>query len=167
MDGNDYERYAKGRWPIPIYYYAVEKGGQRPPRQYDSSEPGPEDEDVAQELCHVEADDEDNDGLVEGGLSVVHDLRDLRYGVSHAQTIVGTFSKCKMEPTKIRGQLWGYLHAIVHVKERGREIGPLEAQRVLLGCNSIDIYNNWCNNWCKSRTGSGTTSVLGHYMSQN
>ena len=32
---------------------------------------------MAQELCHVEADDEDNDGLVEGGLSVVHDLRDL------------------------------------------------------------------------------------------
>ena len=51
-----------------------------------SSEPGPEDEDVAQELCHVEADDEDNDGLVEGGLSVVHDLRDLRYGVSHGWT---------------------------------------------------------------------------------
>ena len=32
---------------------------------------------MAQELCHVEADDEDDDGLVEGGLPVVHDLRDL------------------------------------------------------------------------------------------
>ena len=77
VDGNDWERYAKGRWPTPIYYYAVEKGGQRPPRQYNSSEPGSEDEDVAQELCHVEADDEDDDGLVEGGFPVVHDLRDL------------------------------------------------------------------------------------------
>ena len=96
-----------------------------------SLEPGPEDEDVAQELCHVEADDEDNDGLVEGGFSVVHDLRDL---------IGRLLGRSPNESNNIEDScMRGYLHTVVHVKERGREIGPLEAQRVLLGCNSIEI----------------------------
>ena len=71
-----------------------------------SLEPGPEDEDVAQELCHVEADDEDNDGLVEGGLSVVHDLRDLR-------AMLLDFCQMSHQPNQ---QPQGYLHTVMHVK---------------------------------------------------